>query len=124
MSNSNIRVFDATFVHHHWYDQSLSKILDRYARENKGTLPHGLHMVLYDAATGVFCHESRIHMWVQGTAVNEPLHPDLNFVHDGYTQALEKLMKLLRSKVEPQASDPDIVRVRNDLNNFYLWYLS
>ncbi|KAG9092957.1 hypothetical protein FRC06_011729 [Ceratobasidium sp. 370] len=120
MSSSSTRVFDSTFVNHHWYDQSLAKILDRYTRENKSTLPRGLYMVLYDAATAVYCHESRIHTWIQGTEINEPVHPDLNFVHEGYTQALDKLMKLLKSKVEPQASDPNIARIRDDLGGWHV----
>ncbi|KAG9087238.1 hypothetical protein FRC07_012861, partial [Ceratobasidium sp. 392] len=55
------RNFDATFVDPNWYDDSLSRILDRYTRENKTALPEDLYYVLYDAATAVYCHESRIH---------------------------------------------------------------
>ncbi|KAG8684075.1 hypothetical protein FRC08_013915, partial [Ceratobasidium sp. 394] len=59
MSSSSTRhVFDATFLPKNWYDESLSKILSSYAQKNKSTLPYDLYLVLYDAAAGVFCHES------------------------------------------------------------------
>ncbi|KAG8776831.1 hypothetical protein FRC12_000679 [Ceratobasidium sp. 428] len=54
-------------------------------------------------------------MWIKDTHVNELIHPDLNFVHDGYSKALAKLMKVLQSKSEPHVSDPHVARVRNDL---------
>jgi hypothetical protein len=42
------------------------------------------------------------------------VHPDLEWVQNGYELALKALMKLLKAP-EPQASDPDLTRVRNDL---------
>ncbi|QRV81865.1 hypothetical protein RhiJN_09880 [Ceratobasidium sp. AG-Ba] len=109
------RMFDSTFVDHDWYKDSLARILDNYARENRTHLPTGIYLMLYDAGIMTFCHESRIHLWLKETDGHDAIHPDPNYVRDGYTDALGKLMKLLKSTIEPQASDPHITKVRNDL---------
>ncbi|KAG8680428.1 hypothetical protein FRC08_016301 [Ceratobasidium sp. 394] len=112
MASEPLLEFDKEFKGDDWYKDSLSKILADWTHEFRHKLAPHIHRVLDDAATSVWFHESTINHLVQNAPVGEPLHPDLDFVRDGYKKALKDLIDLLKSRDGPDANHPSVEYLR------------
>ncbi|QRV81860.1 hypothetical protein RhiJN_09875 [Ceratobasidium sp. AG-Ba] len=90
--------FDRDFRSKDWYKTSLSQILDQYVKRYKSELGDTPSRLLQEAAISVFCHESRINLWMQGADISrQPLHPDLGFVRNGYAEALKDVISFFEA---------------------------
>ncbi|QRV74396.1 hypothetical protein RhiJN_02410 [Ceratobasidium sp. AG-Ba] len=87
-----------------WYNGSVSHGLRGLAAKGNPVLPADLYQAISDAAGKVYVHESRVNTLRLTTPRGKLIDPDPFFVFNGYREALNELMELIKlpeNQLEP-----------------------